>query len=109
MSSEEAKLPTIDPIVSALFDLEVRTVTARDGLNIVEEKINNIRKIIGTRKIQREDIEETESLLIMIREYFEAATVDLMDEIYQVLGEKNGSETGSNDTLNESEPTKTNA
>ena len=88
MVNEEVKVPAIDAVTSVLYDLEFRITTARDNLNLAEQLLNQAREISKKRELQREDFEQLDSLLIVVKEFFEVATTDLLDELYQALHNK---------------------
>lgn len=93
MTNEEATPvetapPTMDKTTLALFDLEMRIVMSCDNLNLAEKLLNELRELSKIRKLQRKDFQQFESLLFVIKEYFEVATCDLMDELYSAIKEQ---------------------
>lgn len=86
--NEETKTTAIDPVTSVLFDLEFRITTARDNLNTAEELLNQARELRKERRLQREDFEQLDSLLIVTKEFFDVVPDDLMTELYQSLKEE---------------------
>jgi hypothetical protein len=83
----ETAPPALDKTTSALFDLGFRITTARDNLNTAEQLLNQTMELSKGRKLQHEDFQQLESLLIVTKEFFDVVTTDLMDELYRSLHE----------------------
>lgn len=75
----------IDETLSIIFDFEFRIETTRDNLNTAEQLLNEAREKMKERKLQVEDFQRLESLLLATKEFFEVAAGDLMDELYRSL------------------------
>lgn len=93
----ETAIPTMDALTSVLCDLEFRILITRDNLNLAEAVLNQVRDLSKGRKLQHEDFQQLESLLIVTKEFFDFVTTDLLDELYLSLKEEknalNGKET----------------
>jgi len=93
--AEGTKLPKLNPIISTLFDLEVRIVTARDNLVTAERLLNQARELRKTRPLTQDDFSELDSLLIVVKEFFDVSD-RLMSELYQAINDEKIAQNDSN-------------
>jgi len=86
MMNEETSPPALDKTTSALFDLGFRISTVRFCLNIAEQLLNQAMELSKERKLQHEDFQQFESLLLATKEFFDVHT-GLLNELFESLVE----------------------